>query len=213
VLVGAATFDITPGYPVDLIGYVRRAKAPRDLGAPLRLTSCVLRSEDTKVVLVAADLLALGVTYAEDIRQAVAQAVGCPKRNVLLSSSHRHAAPAPGMRWKLGIEFIDETTRAEETYQAWLPSAFVAAAVAADACAAPVRVSGGVGQVSGLAVNRRERTTDGRTVLGDQATRCYCCRAVSGSVSPSRARSLPARSRSSPTSRPRGSTSRRRPTC
>ena len=166
MLAGAATFDITPGYPVDLIGYVRRAKAPRDLGAPLRLTSCVLRSESTKVVLVAADLLALGVTYAEQVRQAIAKAVDCPTSNVLLSSSHSHAAPAPGMRWKLGGELMDGLTDAERTYEAWLPSAFVAVAVAADARTVPVRVSGGVGQVSGLAVNRRERAPDGRTVLG-----------------------------------------------
>ena len=166
MLAGAATFDITPGYPVDLGGYVRRAKAPRDLGAPLRLTCCVLRSHDTTVVIVAADLLGLGVAYAESIRQAIAQAVGCAKRNVLLSSSHSHAAPGPGMRWKLGGEFMDELTRAEVTYEAWLPSAFVAVALAADARARPVRVAGGVGRVNGLAVNRRERAADGRTVLG-----------------------------------------------
>lgn len=166
MLAGAATFDITPGYPVDLIGYVRRATAPRDLGAPLLLTSCVFQSEGTKVVLVAADLLALGVAYAQEIRQAIADAVGCPVRNVLLSSSHSHAAPAPGMRWKLGGEFMDRFTDAERAYEAWLPSAFVAVAVSADARAVPVRVSGRVGQVKGLAVNRRERTADGRTVLG-----------------------------------------------
>ena len=166
MLAGAATFDITPGYPVDLAGYVRRAKAPRDLGAPLRLTSCVLRSSDATVVIVAADLLGLGVAYANDIRTAIAEAVGCEKRNVLLSSSHSHAAPAPGMRWKLGGEFMDAPTRAEVAYEAWLPSAFVAVALAADARAQPVRVAGGVGRVNGLAVNRRERAPDGRTVLG-----------------------------------------------
>ena len=117
-------------------------------------------------MLVAADLLGLGVAYAEELRQAIASAVDCPTRNVLLSSSHSHAAPAPGMRWKLGGEFMDEPTGAERTYEAWLPSAFVAVAVAADERAVPVRVSAGVGRVNGLAVNRRERTADGRTVLG-----------------------------------------------
>ncbi len=91
--------------------------------------------------------------------------MGCDPAAVLLNSSHTHAAPWPGATIKLGGEF-DGWTDQELRYWAAIPDLYAdAARLAADGCV-PARVSGGVGRVAGLAVNRRERTADGRTILG-----------------------------------------------
>ena len=84
---------------------------------------------------------------------------------MLLNSSHTHAAPWPGATIKLGGEF-DGWTETELHYWDSVPDRYASAALQAFSPLAPARVSGGVGQAPGLAVNRRERTPDGRTILG-----------------------------------------------
>jgi hypothetical protein len=84
---------------------------------------------------------------------------------VLLNSSHTHAAPWPGASVKLGGESDDWTDR-ELRYWDAMPDAFASVAIQARAGAVDARVSGAIGHAPGLAVNRRERTADGRTILG-----------------------------------------------
>jgi hypothetical protein len=162
---GAARVDITPPLPVDVLGFVRRAVAPRMVAHPLMATGVVLRGGDTTIVVIAADLANLAPGFAERVRDRVAAAVGTDAGNVLLNSSHTHAAPWPGASLKLGGE-SDEWTDVELRYWESLPDAFASVAVQAAEAAAEARISGGVGHAPGLAVNRRERTSDGRTILG-----------------------------------------------
>ena len=162
---GAGRVDITPPLPADLLGYVRRARAARSVLRPLTVTALVLRDDTATIVVCAADLVGLTTRISDRIRAAVATAVGCEPAHVLLNSSHTHAAPWPGAAWKLGGEF-DGHTEGERQYEEWLPSAFASAAVLAAGSARPARLSGRVGHAPGLAVNRRERTEDGRTILG-----------------------------------------------
>jgi hypothetical protein len=162
---GAAAVAITPPLPVDLLGYVRRDVAPRRVIDPLMATGVVLQEEGDTVVIIAADLTNLAPGFAERVRERVAEAIGCRPDEVLLNSSHSHAAPWPGSRLKLGGE-TDDWTERELGYWESLPDAFASVAVQASAAAVEARVSGAVGHAPGLAVNRRERTTDGRTILG-----------------------------------------------
>ena len=167
LLAGAAEVDITPPFPVDLLGYVRRPRAARSAYAPLLATACVLRDEQsgTTVVIIAADVVGLTTPMADRIRARVGDLLGCDPAAVLLNSSHTHAAPWPGATIKLGGEF-DGWTESELRYWDSIPDRYASAAVAALGRLAPARISGGVGEAPGLAVNRRERTTDGRTILG-----------------------------------------------
>ncbi len=165
MLAGAASVDITPPLPIDVLGYARRAVAPRQVWAPLLATACVLRADDTTVAIVAADLVGLTPDFADRIRVRVAAAIGCGPADVLINSSHSHAAPWPGATIKLGGEF-DDWTPIELRHWDSLPDRFASAAVQALDSAVEARVSGGVGHAPGLAVNRRERTADGRTILG-----------------------------------------------
>lgn len=167
LLAGAAEADITPPFPVDLLGYVRRPLAARSAYEPLRATACVFRDDESgaTVVVIAADVVGLTTPMAERIRARVGELVGCDPAAVLLNSSHTHAAPWPGATIKLGGEF-DAWTETELRYWDTIPDRYASAALEAVGRLAPARVSGGVGQAAGLAVNRRERTADGRTILG-----------------------------------------------
>jgi hypothetical protein len=167
LLAGAAEVDITPPFPVDLLGYVRRPLAARSAYEPLMATACVFRDEDsgTSVVIIAADVVGLTTPMADRIRSRVGELVGCDPAAVLLNSSHSHAAPWPGATVKLGGEF-DGWTDLELRYWDSIPDRYASAALEAVGRLTPARVSGGVGEVRGLAVNRRERTSDGRTILG-----------------------------------------------
>ena len=167
LLAGAAEVDITPPFPVDLLGYVRRPLAARSAYQPLKATACVVRDDDTgtTVVIIAADVVGLTTPMADRIRARVGELVGCDPAAVLLNSSHTHAAPWPGAIIKLGGEF-DEWTDTERRYWDSIPDRYASAALEAVGRLVPARISGGVGNAPGLAVNRRERTADGRTILG-----------------------------------------------
>jgi neutral ceramidase len=167
LLAGAAEADITPPFPVDLLGYVRRPLAARSAYEALMATACVLRDEadGATVVLIAADVVGLTTPMADRIRARVGELVGCDPAAVLLNSSHTHAAPWPGATIKLGGEF-DGWTDLEMRYWDSIPDRYASVALEALGQLAPARIAGGVGEVRGLAVNRRERTADGRTILG-----------------------------------------------
>jgi hypothetical protein len=162
---GAAEVDITPPFPVDLLGYVRRPVAARHAYEPLMATAVVFRDGPTTVVIIGADVVGLSTEMADRIRTRVGEVVGCDPAAVLLNSSHTHAAPWPGATIKLGGEF-DGWTETELRYWDSVPDHYASAALQARRRLEPARVSGGVGQAPGLAVNRRERTPDGRTILG-----------------------------------------------
>jgi neutral ceramidase len=165
LLAGAATVDITPPLPVDVLGYVRRAVAPRTVWEPLEANACVLRTDDTTLVIVAADVVGLTTAMADRIRARIAEVVDVDPANILLNSSHSHASPWPGATVKMGGE-ADGWTERELRYWESIPDLYASAAVQAADALQPARIAGGVGRVHGLAVNRRERTDDGRTILG-----------------------------------------------
>ncbi len=163
---GAARVEITPPLPVDLLGYVRRARAARGVRDPLMATACVLRGADgATVAVVGADVVGLTTEMSDRIRGRVAAAISCRPEEVLLNSSHSHASPWPGATIKMGGEF-DAWTESELRWWEAVPDLYASAAVQAAEAAGEARVSGGVGRVHDLAVNRRERTADGRTILG-----------------------------------------------
>ena len=163
---GAARVEITPPLPVDLLGYVRRAKAARTVWDPLLATACVLRGDgDLTVAVIAADVVGLTTEMSDRIRARVAAAISCRPDQVLLNSSHGHATPWPGATVKLGGEF-DGWTETELRWWEAVPDLYASAAVQAAEAAVEARISGGVGRVHDIAVNRRERTADGRTILG-----------------------------------------------
>ncbi len=163
---GAARVNIDPPLPHDLQGFVRRAEPALTHGDPLLITAVALENDGTVAIILAADLAGIDVQCAELIRDQVARAIGCGPESVLLNSSHSHAAPWARLTGtKLGGGF-DEITATERAYVERLPHDFASAALIAWQARRPARCAGATGSVRGLAVNRRERTADGRTILG-----------------------------------------------
>ena len=164
--IGAAKVNIDPPLPVDPQGYVRRRESAVEHGDPLLVTALAVEASECNTVVLAADLAGQDHRMAEAMRSAVADAVPVSPANVLINASHSHAAPwARSDGAKLGGGH-DSLTDAEVAYTNRLPHDFASAALQAWNARRPARVAGGTGQASGLAVNRRERTADGNTILG-----------------------------------------------
>ena len=164
--VGAARATIDPPLPHDPQGYVRRETPAHDHGDPLEITGVVLERDDRTVVILAADLTGYDHVMASRIRDEVARVIGCDAAAVLLNASHSHAAPwARADDAKLGGGH-DGYSAGERAYVDRLPYDFASVALRAWRARAPARVAGGTGRVERVAVNRRERSADGRTILG-----------------------------------------------
>jgi neutral ceramidase len=164
--VGAARALIDPPLPNDPQGYVRRETPAHEHADPLQITGVVLVWSERVVVVLAADLTGYDHVMASRIRDEVARVVGCEPAAVLLNASHSHAAPwARADDAKLGGGH-DGYTASERAYVDRLPYDFASVALRAWRARVPARVAGATGRVAGLAVNRRERAADGRTILG-----------------------------------------------
>ncbi len=165
LVAGAARVLIDPPLPHDPQGYVRRETAAHRHGDPLQITALALTGRSGTAIILAADLAGLDHDSATRIRAAVASQTSCEPNQVLLNCSHSHAAPwVRTSGGKLGGG-DDTTTAIEQAYFDRLPYDFASAAGQAWRRRREVRVSGRVGSVPGIAVNRRERWQD-RTILG-----------------------------------------------
>ena len=164
--VGAAQMVIDPPLPNDPQGYVRRAGPAVEYGDSLLITAVVFEGPDCSAAILAADLAGQDAVTADAMRAAVAAVIPVPAAHVLVNASHSHAAPfarADGMKLGGGSDYM---TEGELAYIARLPHDFASAALLAWEARRPARAAGGTGHVAGIAVNRRERTADGRTILG-----------------------------------------------
>lgn len=162
---GVARLDITPPVPIDLVGYSRRWMPATEIRYPLTSTAMVLDDGDTRIVIVALDLLALRHRQAEDFRARVATAVSTVPERVMINVSHTHAGPQAHLDGlKIGGDQRGHSAN-ERAFIEYLPTVVAATARLAAERLEPARVGAGIGAVD-LAVNRRERAPDGRTILG-----------------------------------------------
>src|ERR1035437_4998423 len=168
LLAGVARIDITPPMPADCIGFVRRSEPATGVLAPLTATALVVEDADgNRAVIIAMDLGALGCAQADRLREMVAGAVGTSPDAVFLNYSHTHAGPhaTAGSLRKLGGSMRTIFAK-EKLYIQSLPYELVGAATMAARDLVPVRLAAGSIDVPGISANRRERTADGRTILG-----------------------------------------------
>jgi neutral ceramidase len=162
---GVGRSEITPPIPIDLVGYSRRWQPVYEVRFPLTATAVVLDDGATRLAIIGADLPLLRPSDAESIRRQVATSIGTDPDHVLLNISHTHAGPVTHIEGlKIGGNQRGHT-KAEIDYVEWLPHMIVSAAIRAARSVEPVRTGAGIGSLD-LAVNRRERTEDGRTILG-----------------------------------------------
>jgi len=160
--VGVARADITPpaGITPVIWGAQLNARA-EGVDMPLYATALALRDAETGItaIIVDLDLLLLPFPIADSFRRAVSDLSGVPFDHVRVSATHGHSGPSLAPTWvKEGGEFI-------AAYVESLPARVAGAAWQALRAAQPARVSFGAGH-SSLAVNRRQRTSGGRIIVG-----------------------------------------------
>jgi hypothetical protein len=163
--VGLAQVKITPEQPVALSGYGNRTKPFEKVAADIYAKVLVLEDRDGhRGVIVTSDLLGFPAAVAEPICERIGKKTGLKRDQILLNSSHTHAAPLlrvkPPGKDEPGA---GEALRSVE-YTSQLQDRVVDAVVQANTKLEPARLSWGSGVIH-FAMNRREFTPDG-VILG-----------------------------------------------
>ncbi len=158
--VGYGEVDITPPIGVWLTGFAARTKPCDDIHTPLSARALVVENEkEQRVAIVALDLIALTNEQVSQLRQLVSEWTGIAPELLLINCSHTHSGPAVG---ELAPSCMG---RPDPTY---LDLAIRKAATAVKlACDNLTQAQLRFGTaLCSIGINRRQRTADGRTVIG-----------------------------------------------
>ena len=165
---GAARRTINPPLGTRQTGFRLFGNPVQAIESDLTATALVLAAGATKVVVIAIDLSLVGIDLslrgqrpAQDMRLAVADALGIPVSHVLLNTSHTHA----GVALPDYMPDSEEQMALKHDYRRDLVRRLAQAAVEADEGLRPARLGCGWGE-STIGVYRRE-TRDGRDILGE----------------------------------------------
>lgn len=166
---GAACISLEPPLGLPMIGFVRRYQTATGYGAPLQATALVLDKGPTRVVLCGVDTVGIQSPEVDALRRRVATATGADPAGVLLNWNHTHCAP-PGGRTMINLGgpmegAADEPDEHILAYVTNLHDKVVSVARLAAERLEPAALAWGLGEAN-LCVNRRERTPDGRIILG-----------------------------------------------
>lgn len=160
---GAGRVIITPPLGIRMAGYTVQECLAESVERELTATAVVLDDGVCKVVLIGCDLLFIQSPHVDRIRQRIGAGLGIPAEHVLINTSHTHLGPTlPG--WH--ITECPEQTRMQQRYLDVLEESLVGVSALADRQKQPARIGAGKGKTS-IGVNRRERLSDGRVVIGE----------------------------------------------
>lgn len=154
---GAAKVEITPPVGVRMAGFAGRAFPSLAVHDPLWARALVLDDGETRVGLVAMDVIGVSADMMAEVRSRARSAAGIAPDGLLIAGTHTHSGPR-------GLE--EDATDQEREYWAELPEKIGSAVSDAAAKLAPARVGGGRGR-SAAGINRREHVPGGRIELGD----------------------------------------------
>jgi len=153
---------INPPLGINKAGLRLFADPIQAIESDLTATVLVLSNGDSKVAIIACDLIVIPTQTAREARRRVGEAIGTPASHVMLNFSHNHSSPAlPG--WTVDPP---DQQRLKAKYQEKLFNWLVEAAQEADRHLQPARIGAGWGE-SYIGVYRRETGPDGRDVLGE----------------------------------------------
>lgn len=91
--VGAARHEITPSAGTPLSGFIARLGASEGIADPLFVRALVAEADGRRVGIVQADLLGFPAWLVQLVREYAWQALGVPRRALLLSATHTHSGP------------------------------------------------------------------------------------------------------------------------
>jgi neutral ceramidase len=161
---GAASLRLDPPLGLPMLGFVRQIHVATGTGWPLETGAVVLEQCDTRAVLCGVDIIGLQEPAADAVVDRIADACECDPAGVLLSWNHTHLAP-PGDERMARIAGKGADSDLMRRTAASIQDRMVEACRRARERLEPAEPVWAVGEVD-EAVNRRERTSDGRTILG-----------------------------------------------
>ncbi len=156
--VGAARANITPPVGHRMSGYGNRTHGSDGIHDELRAKVLYVDDGTTRAVIAANDLLYLNAEAVAEVRRRVSEAAEVPAENVFVCCSHTHGGPDTGYG-----EPSEDRMRA--AYVETLFYKIAGAAAEARRSALPAKM-GRRRVETQCGTNRRERTPDGRVILG-----------------------------------------------
>jgi neutral ceramidase len=149
---GAARVIISPPKGIFLIGYGDRSKGNKGIHDDLTATALVLDNGQTKIAIVAVDILCLNEFIVDRVRAA------CPGIKPVLCCSHTHSGP---------IGYADEHSgKREQKYMDQFVTMLADVILQAAECAKDAELTWSAGTAD-IAVNRREKLDSGEMIIGE----------------------------------------------
>lgn len=156
LLAGIAKLDITPDEPLFMGGYSLRGGRSRTVHGKLFVRALALSDGRRTFIAVVADL----INVSAELRFAIGKALGVDPAWIYVGDTHNHAGPLSSPVPKQYAKFGNDRTRWFREF----PKTVLRAARQAVAELQPVKLGFGTGR-SRIAMNRRKRMSDSRSVL------------------------------------------------
>jgi len=170
VPVGVAVVDITPDYPIRLVGYGSRKTESEGIASRLKARALAIGDDSGSnggggpAVLLAVDNCAVGSNVIEQVAARLKTKVGLKRERFVVCSTHTHCGPAltSELDFIFGSPIPPDQRARIDRYTGELTDALEKAALAALAARSPASLAWGQGRL-GFAANRRV-LKDGRWV-------------------------------------------------
>ena len=162
---GQAAVDITP--PANMPFQVPQRPPFQVMPAsgthdPLHAKAVVFESGGVKAAIVACDLTSIPVHFITAAREHVKRISSVPPENVMITATHTHTGP--NIRPRFFQNASAEQKKVATAYLERLPQLIAESVQRAEQALAPAKLSAAVGEVPGVAFNRRFLMKDGSVV-------------------------------------------------
>jgi len=163
--VGQAVVDLTPP-PAMPFHVPQRPPYPtppaEGVHDPLQAKAVVFESAGVKAAIVACDMTSIPFHIQMAARVQVGKICGVPPENVMITATHTHTTP--NIRPRFARNATPEQKQVMETYLARMPGLIAESVKAAEAALKPATLQAAMGEVKGVAQNRRFLMNDGTVV-------------------------------------------------
>jgi neutral ceramidase len=162
---GIARCCITPPLGMTMAGYAAREGVAEGKDTELYATALILESGESRIAIVALDLLFLQDPLVSNLRQLLGERIHVSQSNVLLNFSHTHCGPTSD-----GLKYDDDERQAflRREYAERLRAELSILVDLAAHRLEPARLGSSKGEAR-IGINRRQRQTDGSILLGENA--------------------------------------------
>ncbi len=162
VAVGTSVVDVTPSYPIRLMGYGSRQTESEGVASPLKVRAIAIgegtspTADSGPAVLITVDNCAVGSFITDEVARRLSAKAGIRRERLVACATHTHCAPAlsSGLDFIFGAPVTADQKARIDRYTRELTDAMERVALGALAARAPGRLSWGQGSV-GFAANRR----------------------------------------------------------